>query len=207
MNCARQHPVGAAIAAALLLAGCGTRAARPAALGRPIESLHSNAATTSAASSAAAPIGDPSPERGGHIAPGAAAAQVQPMAGGLASSPTGALTRFAIVYTNWRATGLLAREHGLAELAVGAARINVEQTAASRSGAEALAADHVANRGWVIAVAPGEGPDRGQWVIVTEEQTTGTGPYAGLPPGPHVTLAAVRRLVGGWAVSNWDPVS
>ena len=64
-----------------------------------------------------------------------------------------------------------------------------------------------ANSGQVVAIAPGEGPDAGQWVIVTEEHTTGTGGYAGLPPAPHVTLAQVSHLDGGWIVSAWNPAS
>jgi hypothetical protein len=126
---------------------------------------------------------------------------------GLASSPVAALTRYALAYTNWRASRLPARERQLAALAVGVARLSAEQTAAAQSGAATLAAHQVANVGQVVAIAPGEGADRGQWVIVTEEQTTGTGQYAGLPAGPHVTLARVVHLAGGWAVSAWDPIS
>jgi hypothetical protein len=117
------------------------------------------------------------------------------------------LTRYALAYTNWRASQLPARERRLAALSVGVARLSAEQTAAAESGAAALAAHDVANVGQVVAIAPGEGLDRGQWVIVTEEQTSGTGPYAGLPAGPHVTLARIVRLAGGWAVSAWDPIS
>jgi hypothetical protein len=118
-----------------------------------------------------------------------------------------ALTRYALAYTNWRASQLPARERELAALSIGAARLSASQTAAAQSGAATLAADRVANAGQVVAVAPGEGPDRGQWVIVTEEQTTGSGPYAGLPAGPHVTLARVVHLPGGWTVSTWSPIS
>ena len=92
-------------------------------------------------------------------------------------------------------------------MSIGAAKLTAEQTAAARSGADALIASHVANSGQVVAIAPGEGPDAGQWVIVTEEHTTGTGPYAGLPPAPHVTLAQVSHLDGGWVVSAWNPAS
>jgi hypothetical protein len=118
-----------------------------------------------------------------------------------------ALTRYALTYTNWQAGQLLTRERQLVALSVGVARLSAEQTAAAQSGAAALSAHDVANVGQVVAIAPGEGPDRGQWVVVTDEQTTGTGPYAGLPAGPHVTLARVVHLAGGWAVSAWDPIS
>jgi hypothetical protein len=192
---------------ALALAGCGAAHPASALLGRPISSAAPAPAAGSTGSRVAIPAGDPPHERGGHIAPTAAAAQDRPARAALAPSPTGALTRYALAYTNWRASGLPARERQLAALAVGVARLSAEQTAAAQSGAAALATDHVANVGWVVAVAPGEGPDRGQWVVVTEEQTTGTGPYAGLPAGPHVTLARVVHLPGGWAVSAWDPIS
>ena len=52
-------------------------------------------------------------------------------------------------------------------MSIGAAKLTAEQTAAARSGAAALIANHVANSGQVVAIAPGEGPDAGQWVIVT----------------------------------------
>src|ERR1035441_10381761 len=77
-------------------------------------------------------------------------------------------------------------------LSVGAARLTALATAAASSGAAALAASDVANSGEVIVVAPGEGAAAGQWVVVTQEQTTGRGAYAGLPPGPHVTPARVH---------------
>jgi hypothetical protein len=58
----------------------------------------------------------------------------------------------------------------------------LEHGGSARSGVAALIASHVANSGQVVAIAPGEGPDAGHWVIVTEEHTTGTGRYAGPPP-------------------------
>ena len=44
-------------------------------------------------------------------------------------------------------------------------------------------------------------------VLATGEHTTGRGAYAGLPPGPHVTLAQVRHVKNGWVVSAWNPAS
>jgi hypothetical protein len=193
--------------AALALAGCGGSHIASTPLGRPLGTPTTAPAAQSSRPSLAAPAGDPPHERGGHIAPAAAAAQGRPAPAGLALSPTGVLMRYALAYTNWRASQLLVRERQLAALSVGVARLSTEQTAAAQGGAAALAAHDVANVGQVVAIAPGEGPDRGQWVVVTEEQTTGTGPYAGLPVGPHVTLARVVHLGGGWAVSAWDPIS
>jgi len=196
-----------ALLAVLVLAGCGAshpRAVVTAPLGRSFSATPAKRALVTAAP---APTGDPPPERGGTIAPAAAAAQLAVTPSALATSPTLALRRYALAYVNWSASCLPAREHELAAIAVGPARLAAQQTAAAAGGAAALAAHHVANHGSVVAIAPGQGADRGRWVIVTEEQTTGGGPYAGLPPGPHVTLAEVARLRGGWAVSVWQPIS
>lgn len=51
------------------------------------------------------------------------------------------------------------------------------------------------------------GAARREWVVVTREQTTGGGSYAGLPATLHVTLGRVRRVGGGWVVSEWSPGS
>jgi len=207
MSPARRPPLFATAGVALALAGCGGSPVASTPLGRPLTTSATAPAADSTHSPVATPAGDPPHERGGSIAPAAAAAQDRPAPADLAPSPIVALTRYALAYTNWQASQLPARERQLAALSVGGARLSVEQTAAAQSGAAALAAHQVANVGQVVAIAPGEGPDRGQWVIVTEEQTTGTGPYAGLPAGPHVTLARVVHLAGGWAVSAWDPIS
>jgi hypothetical protein len=116
-----------------------------------------------------------------------------------------ALRRYALAYTNWRAASLPVHERQLASLAIGPARLAAEHTAASGSAIASLAQSHVENRGVVIAIAAGEGAAHGQWVVVTREQTTGTGDYAGLPPTLHVTYAQVRRVNYGWAVRTWDP--
>ncbi len=207
MSPAGRLPLVATTGLALALAGCGGSHIASTPLGRPLGMAATAPAAQSSRPSLAAPAGDPPHERGGEIAPAAAEAQDRPAPAGLAPSPTAALTRYALAYTNWRASQLLLRERQLAALSVGVARLSAEQTAAAQSGATALAAHDVANVGQVVAIAPGEGPDRGQWVVVTEEQTTGTGSYAGLPAGPHVTLARVVHLRVGWAVSAWDPIS
>jgi hypothetical protein len=183
------------------LGGCGehSTASSLAPLGR---ALSGEPAT---AIDAPTPSGDPPAERNGTVAQ--AAAENEPMAGSLASSPRAAVRRYALAYTNWQANSLPAHERRLATLAVGAARLTAEQIAASESSAAELAADHVQNKSVVLAIAPGQGLARGQWVVVTEEQTTGTGPFAGLPAAPHVTLARTARAGSGWAVSEWSPRS
>jgi hypothetical protein len=154
---------------------------------------------------APAPAGDPAGEQGGTIPASRLAAEQSVSRSLLAATPQLALERYATAYVNWRAAQLPEHETLLARMSVGPARLVAQQTAASASGAAALAANQVANSGWILAIAPAQGADTGQWVVVTEEQTTGSGVYAGLPPAPHVTLATVTREDGGWVVSAWNP--
>jgi hypothetical protein len=185
------------------LGGCGApttpRSSPP--LGRALDAEAAPATSTNT------PSGDPPAERDGTVLAGQAAKQNTLATGATALSPRAALERYALAYTNWHASGLRAHELALAAVAVGAARLAAEQTAASQSAAAALAGDHVQNKGVVLAIAPGQGPARGRWVVVTQEQTIGTGPYAGLPAAPHLTLARTARLHHGWAVSAWSPRS
>jgi hypothetical protein len=91
------------------------------------------------------------------------------------------LRRYPPAYTNWQAATL--------------------------GGAGELVAHQAQNTGPVLAIAPGEGSAWGQWVLVTQEQTTGSGAYAGLPSSPHVTLARVVPVGGRWVVDEWAPQS
>jgi hypothetical protein len=159
------------------------------------------------ASPAPAPTGDPPAERGGTIPQSQAAQESRSPSGSLARSPQAALRGYALAYTNWQASNLPAHERELASLAVGAARLAAEQTAASQSATANLAANHVRNKGVVLAIAPGQGPARRRWLAVTQEQTSRTGSYADLPCSPHVTLARVTPVGQGWAVSEWRPSS
>ncbi len=186
--------------ALLALDGCGgatTPASSP--LGRSL------GAERIPVSRAPAPVGDPAGERGGTVPPSQTAAQDTPAEGSTSPTPQMALRRYALAYTNWTAANLPVHEHQLASLAIGPARLAAEQTAASGSAIASLARSRVENRGVVIAIAAGEGPARRQWVILTQEQTTGTGDYAGLPPTLHITYAQVRRVNHRWAVRTWDP--
>jgi hypothetical protein len=189
---------------ALVLAGCASSAGVSAPLGR---SIAAGPPRTAPVAPTPTPVGDPPAERDGTIPAAAALAENSVSPAGVASSPQQALRRYALVYINWRASDLREREQQLAAISIGAAKLTAEQTAASESGTEALVANDVANSGQLVAITPGEGPDAGQWVIVTQEQTSGTGAYAGLPTAPHVTLAQVRHLKNGWAVSAWNPAS
>ena len=81
----------------------------------------------------------------------------------------------------------------LAAISLGQARAQALQAAASYGHDSTLQASQVANTGTVVAIAPGQGPAAGWWVIVTRETTTGEGDYAGLPPTDHVTDAQVEH--------------
>jgi hypothetical protein len=183
----------------VFVSGCGASATTsgPSPLGRAFT------AAASTPGAAAAAMSDPLAESHGTVPQSVASSEDTPSS--LAPSPHAALLRYALLYTNWQAVSLPTVERRLASLAVGAARLTAEQIAASRSAIAELAAHHVQNTGIVLAIAPGEGPARGQWIVVTQEQSTGTGPYAGLPPTLHVTLAAAEHLYQGWAISGWTP--
>ncbi|MGD1059710.1 MAG: hypothetical protein ABR992_20145 [Solirubrobacteraceae bacterium] len=191
-------------AVAVVLAGCTHTAGVTAPLGR---SIAAGPPRPVPVVSTPAPVGDPPAERGGTIPAAASVAEDTATPAGVAKSQQLALRRYALVYVNWRAADLRQRERQLVAMSIGAAKLVAEQTAGAQSGTAALIADGVANSGEVVAIAPGGGPDFGQWVIVTLEHTTGTGPYAGLPTTPHVTFARVRRVKTGWVVSAWTPAS
>jgi hypothetical protein len=191
-------PALALILAAISVSGCGasSTARAPAPLGRVFTA-------TASPPAAATPSADPPPERHGTLPRSIASKQDTPNA--LAPSPQAALQRYALLYTNWQAASLPTLERRLAALAVGAARLTAEQIAAANSALAELVAHHVRNSGIVLAIAPGQGPVGGQWIVVTQEQSTGTGPYAGLPPTLHVTLASTAHVDHGWVISGWTP--
>ncbi|MFZ1996725.1 MAG: hypothetical protein WAU75_21605 [Solirubrobacteraceae bacterium] len=188
------------VLAALPLAGCG--------LTDPYQQ-HSPAATTAATTTAATAgrpdQGDPAPERGGTIPTAAQAAQNRLAVDAAKGTPQATLERYAAIYLNWSAANVIAVQHRLAAVSLGQARAQALQAAASAARDPELARSHVANHGQVIAISPGRGPAGGRWVIVTSEQTSGQGDYAGLPPTLHITYAQVTRTRSGWVVSGWAP--
>lgn len=147
---------------------------------------------------------DPAPERGGTIPGSAVKAQSsRPTLG--APTARAALERYALIYTNWPAGTVAAAQRRLAEISVGGARAQALQAAASYQRDTTLLRSHVANRGTVIAVTPGQGSARGSWVVVTREITSGQGAYAGLPAQLHITYAQVTHTAAGWTVNSWRP--
>jgi len=125
---------------------------------------------------------------------------------GARRSPAGALASFAELYVNWSYDDLAREQRALAAESVGAARSAELQAAASSGADTTLRAARLENSGSVVSVAPDQSSP-GLWVIVTREQTSGTGEYEGLPATYHVTLARLASTSGGYAVSEWLPQS
>jgi hypothetical protein len=148
---------------------------------------------------------DPAPERGGTIPQAARAAQSQLAASAGAPTPRAALERYASRYVNWTAQTVTGVQGQLAAISLGQARAQALQAAASYARDGALNASRVANHGSVISIARGYGTAATWWVIVTQEQTTGTADYAGLPATDHVTYAQLQHTGSGWIVSQWSP--
>jgi hypothetical protein len=176
----------AIVISAALLAGC--------AIHDPYQRLA--APPTTVPTTAGAPL---SPERDGPAN--------QPtllLAGGAASSPRAALARFATLYTNWTAAQLPERAAQLAAISVGQAHA---QALALAARAPTLHRYQVANTGTVAAIAPGEGQESGRWAVITNELTTGTGPYLGLSATSHVTWATLTHQPAGYVIATWYPAS
>ena len=175
---------------ALMLAGCG--------LADPYQG-HPAATPTGAGTApprrAASPHGDDGPRTPTSPPPGAEA---------LASTPQAALERFASLYVNWHALQLPERARQLAALSVGQARAQAQALAARASALERY---QVTNAGAVTAIAPGKRQEQGRWAVITNETTSGVGPYSGLPATSHVTWANVARTPRGYAVTGWYPAS
>jgi hypothetical protein len=175
-----------ALMAVVAVCGCGisdpyteqARTARPAAPGR------SDAVT-----------------RGGHDGPPAPSARVAARAG--APTPQAALARYGAMYVNWTAGTLAGVERRLAAISTGQA--HAQALAEAGAPPRSVSTYAVSNSGQVVAIAPGRGPRRGEWAVITDEQTSGDGPYQGLPATSHATWATVRRHRTGWVVSGWYP--
>lgn len=121
----------------------------------------------------------------------------------VAATPQAALTRYAGLYVNWTAGTLAADARKLVSLSTGQAR--AEALAEVSDAPATLARYDVSNSGSVVAIAAGQGTERGRWAVVTDEQTNGYGPYEGLPAASHVTWATVAPVAEGWVVSGWYP--
>jgi hypothetical protein len=195
------NQIAALLALAALTAGCGitdpyrTTSQARTSLTRP----QSPPADTQASSA------DPAPEQGGTIPNGDRAAQNRLVPAARERTPEAALERYGSLYVNWTARTVAGVQLRLAAIALGQARAQALQAAASYRNDATLIASGVSNTGTVVAIAPGRAQVGGKWVIVTREQTTGQGDYAGLPPTLHVTYAQVTHTAQGWVVSRWSP--
>lgn len=130
----------------------------------------------------------------------------------VAPGPSGAvalLRRYTALSINWTSHTLAARQRQLARLAVGGARAQAIQTAASYATDSSLQRSRVGDRGQITSIAAGQGPRRGWWVITTQETTTGTGDYQHLPSQAHVYDAQLTHTHNHHrlAVSTWSPQS
>jgi hypothetical protein len=119
-------------------------------------------------------------------------------------TPTAALAAFASLYVNWSYRDLAGEQRALAAISLGAARAAELQAAATSAADSTLARARIANHGTVVSIAA-DREQRGAWVLVTREQTSGGGDYEALASAYHVTVARVARVAGGYAVSEWLP--
>jgi hypothetical protein len=152
-----------------------------------------------------ADVADPASERSGTVPTSARTglSALAPDAG--APSPEAALARYTQLYVNWRAATAAASQRQLAAISLEQARAQALQAAATLARDPELTKSRVSNAGAVVAIAAGQGAAAGQWVIVTREQTSGQGDYAGLPPTLHVIYARVTATNHGFVVSQWQP--
>jgi hypothetical protein len=179
------HPppiIAAAFASAIALAGCG---------------IHD-------------PLNDPSAAGSPKSGPPGVVRHLDPklrrsVLAAAAPTPTAALERFARLYINWNEHNLAAQQRTLAAISIGEASSTEAQAAAHTPADYELHNSHLANKGRIVAIAPSRPARPGSYMVVTRERTTGTGTYDQLAPAYHLTIATVRRIPGGWTVSQWHP--
>lgn len=115
-----------------------------------------------------------------------------------------ALTRYARLFVNWKASDLNQRARQLSTMSVGQARTAAK---AFDDHQPALERYKVTNTGSVAAIARGRGTETGKWAVVVDEDTSGYGPYLGLPATSELIWATVRRAAGGYVIGSWYPVN
>ncbi|MHB1836021.1 MAG: hypothetical protein ACYCXW_13750 [Solirubrobacteraceae bacterium] len=121
-------------------------------------------------------------------------------------TPRRAILQFAERYSNWTYKTLSRDQQVLAAIAVGAARLTEQRAAAASHADSTLARGKIENHGKVLAISH-DLHRHGWWLIITSEQTSGTGQYEALPESDHVSLAKLARLHGGYAIEEWLPQS
>jgi hypothetical protein len=201
----RRLPLPALVlAASVALAGCG--------ITDPYTPSHKTSTTSSGqtattAFSSSLTVTDPSEPRPGPSATTAGSGVTAGHGNPGARSARQALALYTRLYVNWNRKTIGAHQRQLAAISEGTARAKALQAAASYGRDPALKNSNVANSGSVVSIAPGQGSERGGWVIVTSERTSGQGDYAGLPATAHVTYAHVLHTPNGWVIRQWSPQS
>jgi hypothetical protein len=195
----RLHLVSAFLAS-VALAGCGVTDpySRHAA--------HSTTATSAArAGATTGTVTDPSEPAPSQPTTTAASGVTAGTSTSGAATARQALSLYARLYINWTASTIGAHQRQLAAVSQGTARAAALQAAASYGRDPELERSRVTNAGAIVSLAPGQGPQRGDWVIVTSEHTTGQGDYTGLPATAHVTYAHLTHTPHGWVIDQWSP--
>lgn len=193
--------VAAAMAAALLVAGCGLPFGGSGAASRSTTVIP--VATGPGPSVIRATVAR---AQRTHEIPTPAPTPAQQALGGW-RSPVQAVQVFADTYINWTADTVAAHLHALAQAAVGQARSAMALAAGQVGHDGSIALGGIANSGTVEAIAPVTGEDN-VYAVVTRERTTAThtSAYQGLRPAWHVTLATVIKVFGHlWTISGWQP--
>lgn len=108
-----------------------------------------------------------------------------------------ALRRYAELVTNWTGASVERRFQQAARTAVGQARRDAEQTAAS-AGADPQLTDDTASQGELVAIVR---QPRGWALVITREQLR---PDTG-PARYRIYRAHAARVRGGFAVDAWEP--
>jgi len=125
--------------------------------------------------------------------------RVQQAQGRPAHSRRAAARAFAVDYTNWTGATVGRRFRTLARRAVGQARQDMQQAAASAGRDPQLADTSVANRGRVEGVVPQ--PD--DWLLVVCREQTAPGQTDSAPPRYRVYRAHTTARAGGFVVDRW----
>jgi hypothetical protein len=196
--------MGTLLAAAVAVGACGLTdpyAGHPRSAPKP---RSTNAAALTASTRVIADA-DPAPEQNGTTPAAARSAQQRLTVVAARLTPQAAIARYARLYINWSAATIAQTQRRLAAISLASARAQALQAAARYARDSTLAASHVVNSGSIVSIAPGESNARGDWVVVTREQTTGSGDYSALPASLHITYAQVAHHAAGWVITQWSP--
>jgi hypothetical protein len=195
----RRLPILLALAAAVALTGCG--------IADPYtrDSARSGTTAASRVGATTGTVTDPSEPPLSQPATTASSGVTTGTSSSGAGTARQALRLYTRLYINWTATTIGAHQRQLAAISQGTARAAALQAAASYGHDVELKNSQVVNSGAVVSIAAGEGPERGKWVVVTSEHTTGSGNYAGLPAAAHVTYAHLTHTSHGWVIDQWSP--